>query len=90
MRPIVAFINSNRTLIPIRCHIDLSLDEFDGSWTTYDVGVIDRISEQVSLSQLPPAVSVLTMRTRRTLHWRIMCKTPITNDCRLSPCGLYS
>lgn len=48
IRPIVAFINSNRTLIPIHCHIDLALSEFNGSWTTYDVGLLDRMSEQVS------------------------------------------
>ncbi|GAA5964197.1 hypothetical protein JCM21900_001504 [Sporobolomyces salmonicolor] len=47
IRPIVAFINRNRTLIPIRCHIDLGLSEFNGSWTTYDVGILDRMSEQV-------------------------------------------
>lgn len=48
IRPIVAFINSNKTLIPIRCHIDLTLNDFDGSWTTFDVGLLDRLSEQVS------------------------------------------
>lgn len=53
VRPIVAFLNSNRTLIPIRCHFDLSLDEFDGSWTTYDCGLLDRTSEQVSFGFLP-------------------------------------
>ncbi|GAA5879414.1 hypothetical protein JCM16303_003194 [Sporobolomyces ruberrimus] len=47
IRPIVAFINSNRTLIPIHCQIDLGLSEFNGSWTTYDVGILDRMSEQV-------------------------------------------
>ncbi|SCZ91844.1 BZ3500_MvSof-1268-A1-R1_Chr5-3g08172 [Microbotryum saponariae] len=46
IRPIVAFINSHHTLVPIHCHIDLDLDEFDGSWTTYDVGLLDRMSEQ--------------------------------------------
>ncbi|GAA5914495.1 mitochondrial distribution and morphology protein [Sporobolomyces salmoneus] len=47
IRPIVAFINSNRTLIPIHCQIDLGLSEFNGSWTTYDVGILERMSEQV-------------------------------------------
>ncbi|GAA5854559.1 hypothetical protein JCM3766R1_006076 [Sporobolomyces carnicolor] len=47
IRPIVAFINSNRTLIPIHCEIDLGLSEFNGSWTTYDVGILERMSEQV-------------------------------------------
>ncbi|GAA5943488.1 hypothetical protein JCM10213_005501 [Rhodosporidiobolus nylandii] len=47
IRPIVAFINRNRTLIPIHAHIELGLSEFNGSWTTYDVGILDRMSEQV-------------------------------------------
>ncbi|KAK4050562.1 Mitochondrial distribution and morphology protein 31, mitochondrial precursor [Microbotryomycetes sp. JL221] len=51
VRPIVAFINSNKTLVPVRCHIDLSLSEFDGSWTTYDVGLLDRMSEEASVTQ---------------------------------------
>ncbi|KAM0753660.1 hypothetical protein T439DRAFT_322546 [Meredithblackwellia eburnea MCA 4105] len=50
IRPIVAFINSNKTLIPIRFTIDLPLSEFDGSWTTYDVGLLDRLSEQTYLA----------------------------------------
>lgn len=55
VRPIVAFLNSNKTLIPIRCHFDLSLDDFDGSWTTYDCGILDRTSEQVRSLDIPTA-----------------------------------
>ncbi|KAG9057027.1 Mitochondrial distribution and morphology protein 31, mitochondrial precursor [Serendipita sp. 407] len=33
VRPIVAFINANRTLIPIHCTVIKNLMEFDGSWT---------------------------------------------------------
>jgi distribution and morphology protein 31 len=47
VRPIVAFLNANKTLIPIRCHVDIDLGEFDGSWTTYDIGLLDAIAEQV-------------------------------------------
>ncbi|GAA6020157.1 hypothetical protein JCM10207_006279 [Rhodosporidiobolus poonsookiae] len=47
IRPIVAFINRNRTLVPIHCHMDLGLSDFNGSWTTYDVGLLERMSEQV-------------------------------------------
>jgi len=47
VRPIVAFINANRTLIPIKCQVKLDLEEFNGSWTTYDIGLIEIISEQV-------------------------------------------
>ncbi|GJJ06451.1 hypothetical protein Clacol_000643 [Clathrus columnatus] len=36
IRPIVAFINANRTLVPIHCRILKDLDTFDGSWTTYN------------------------------------------------------
>ena len=47
VRPIVAFLKSNRTLIPIKCHVDIALNEFDGSWTTYDIGLLDAVSMQV-------------------------------------------
>jgi len=46
VRPIVAFINANKTLIPIRCHIDIPLKEFDGSWTSYDIGILEAMAEQ--------------------------------------------
>ncbi|EGG03733.1 uncharacterized protein MELLADRAFT_49357 [Melampsora larici-populina 98AG31] len=47
VRPIVAFINSNKTLIPIRCSLTLPLTEFDGSWTSYDIGLVEKIGDQV-------------------------------------------
>ncbi|KAJ7217679.1 mitochondrial distribution and morphology protein family 31/32 [Mycena pura] len=33
IRPIVGFMNGNRTLIPIRCRVAKDLSDFDGSWT---------------------------------------------------------
>ncbi|OBZ70871.1 Mitochondrial distribution and morphology protein 31, partial [Grifola frondosa] len=33
IRPIVAFMNANRTLVPIRCRVVSDLNEFDGAWT---------------------------------------------------------
>lgn len=50
IRPIVAFLNANRTLIPIVCQVEVPISEFDGSWTTYDTGILDAISEQVYLA----------------------------------------
>lgn len=47
VRPIVAFINSNKTLIPIRCSLTLPLTEFDGSWTAYDICLVEKIGSQV-------------------------------------------
>ncbi|KAH9935705.1 mitochondrial distribution and morphology proteins-domain-containing protein [Fomitopsis serialis] len=33
VRPIVAFMNANRTLVPIRCRVVKPLSDFEGSWT---------------------------------------------------------
>lgn len=47
IRPIVAFINSNRTLIPVKCRVDIALDEWDGSWTAWHVGLLDAVAREV-------------------------------------------
>ncbi|CCA69884.1 related to MDM31-Mitochondrial inner membrane protein required for mitochondrial morphology and inheritance [Serendipita indica DSM 11827] len=47
VRPIVAFINANRTLIPIHCTVVKELSEFDGSWTAWETGLTDAIALQV-------------------------------------------
>ncbi|KAG8846091.1 Mitochondrial distribution and morphology protein 31, mitochondrial precursor [Tulasnella sp. 330] len=44
IRPIVAFINANRTLVPIRCRIVKDLKEFDGSWTIWQTGLSDDVA----------------------------------------------
>ncbi|KAF9527357.1 mitochondrial distribution and morphology protein-domain-containing protein [Crepidotus variabilis] len=44
IRPIVAFMNSNRTLIPIHCRVVKDLSEFDGSWTMWETGLMDEIA----------------------------------------------
>ncbi|KAF8325157.1 mitochondrial distribution and morphology protein-domain-containing protein [Cantharellus anzutake] len=45
IRPIVAFLNANHTLIPIRCHITKNLSDFDGSFTV--TGLTDEIGLKV-------------------------------------------
>ncbi|KAH8556012.1 mitochondrial distribution and morphology proteins-domain-containing protein [Umbelopsis sp. PMI_123] len=47
VRPIVAYINRNKTIVPIKCRVVLPLSNFDGSWTAYDSMLIDSISEQL-------------------------------------------
>ncbi|KAF8635198.1 hypothetical protein AX17_003974 [Amanita inopinata Kibby_2008] len=47
IRPIVAFMNANRTLVPIRCRVVKSLADFDGSWTMWETGLTDEISYKV-------------------------------------------
>lgn len=48
IRPIVAYINSRHTFIPIKCRVVKRASEFDGSWTIFDSGLMDDLSEEVS------------------------------------------
>ena len=47
IRPIVAYINSKRTFIPINCRVVKLASEFDGSWTIFDSGLMDDLSREV-------------------------------------------
>lgn len=47
VRPIVAYINAKRTYIPINCRIVKRLQDFDGSWTVWDCGLMDDTSAEV-------------------------------------------
>ncbi|KAF8944792.1 Mitochondrial distribution and morphology protein 31, mitochondrial precursor [Haplosporangium gracile] len=47
VRPLVAFMNSNRTVTPIRCRVEMDLSEFDGSWTIYDSNLMSNLSTEV-------------------------------------------
>src|SRR6266516_7009961 len=40
IRPIVAYINSRRTFIPVHCRVVKEASDFDGSWTVYDSGLM--------------------------------------------------
>lgn len=52
IRPIVAYINSRRTFIPVHCRLVKRLSDFDGSWTVFDSGLMDDLSAAVSTSRL--------------------------------------
>ena len=47
IRPIVAYINSRRTFIPIHCRVVKRVSEFDGSWTIFDSGLMEDMSAEV-------------------------------------------
>ncbi|KAL4940797.1 hypothetical protein BDV06DRAFT_14016 [Aspergillus oleicola] len=47
IRPIVAYINSRRTFIPVNCRLVKRVVDFDGSWTIYDSGLMDDLSAAV-------------------------------------------
>ncbi|KAG7695685.1 hypothetical protein KL930_003682 [Ogataea haglerorum] len=44
IRPIVGYINSRKTFIPIYCRVYKQLKDFDGSWTVYDSLLMDDLS----------------------------------------------
>ena len=48
IRPIVAYMNSRKTFIPINCRVVKRASEFDGSWTIFDSGLMDDLSAEVS------------------------------------------
>lgn len=49
VRPIVAYINSKRTFIPVNCRVVKQVRDFDGSWTLYDSGLMEEVSREVSI-----------------------------------------
>lgn len=57
VRPIVAYINSKRTFIPVNCRVVKPVQEFDGSWTLYDSGLMDEVSREVG-SYHPPSLQI--------------------------------
>ena len=49
IRPIVAYMNSRHTFIPINCRVVKRASEFDGSWTIFDSGLMDDLSAEVRI-----------------------------------------
>ncbi|ORZ10218.1 mitochondrial distribution and morphology proteins-domain-containing protein [Absidia repens] len=47
VRPVVAYINRNKTIVPIKCRVVMDLSNFDGAWSGYDSILIDRMCEQL-------------------------------------------
>ena len=47
IRPIVAYMNSRSTFIPINCRVVKRASEFDGSWTIFDSGLMGDLSAEV-------------------------------------------
>ena len=46
IRPIVAYINSRKTFIPVNCRVVKRASDFDGSWTVFDSGLMDDLSAE--------------------------------------------
>lgn len=65
VRPIVAYINSKKTFIPVNCRVVKRACEFDGSWTIYDSGLMDDLSREMYDAFARDALDDNTARKRR-------------------------
>ncbi|WVQ93837.1 hypothetical protein IAU59_000915 [Kwoniella sp. CBS 9459] len=73
IRPIVAFINANRTLVPIHCQVAADLNDFDGSWTLFETGLMTSVSDQIyaALAHHVSSEGANSKRIRQVGFWGI-------------------
>ncbi|OAL53369.1 hypothetical protein IQ07DRAFT_534317 [Pyrenochaeta sp. DS3sAY3a] len=65
VRPIVAYMNSKRTFIPVNCRVVKRVNEFDGSWTLYDSGLMEEVSREMYDAFARDVLDDRTVRKRR-------------------------
>ncbi|KAF1838618.1 hypothetical protein BDW02DRAFT_564718 [Decorospora gaudefroyi] len=65
VRPIVAYMNSRRTFIPVNCRVVKKVGEFDGSWTLYDSGLMEEVSKEMYEAFARDVLEDRTTRKRR-------------------------
>ncbi|CAO1615157.1 unnamed protein product [Parajaminaea phylloscopi] len=73
VRPIVAFMNANRTLIPVHAQVVMDLSEFDGSMDLAQTGLLPMISERLyeALAQHVESESANRDRLKRVSVWSL-------------------
>ncbi|KAG8900819.1 Mitochondrial distribution and morphology protein 31, mitochondrial precursor [Tulasnella sp. 408] len=71
IRPIVAFLNANRTLIPIRCRVAKDLKEFNGSWTIWQTGLSDDVSNKTYEALAHHVASANQRRLKTVSLWSL-------------------
>lgn len=73
VRPIVAFMNANRTLIPVHAQVVMDLSEFDGSMDLAQTGLLPMISERLyeALARHVESESANRDRLKRVSVWSI-------------------
>ena len=47
IHPIIAYVNSRDTYIPLHCYVAKRLYDFDGSWTLFDSGLMNELSTEM-------------------------------------------
>ena len=88
IRPIVAYMNSRKTFIPINCHVVKRASEFDGSWTIFDSGLMDDLSAEVTCS-----IPMLRVRANSKQTYQAFAKDVMDDQARLrrfKKVGLWS
>lgn len=73
IRPIVGYINSRKTYIPVNCRIVKNVEDFEGSWTLYDSMLMDDMSIEVydAFADYVANEEVMTLRMKRVAFWSL-------------------
>lgn len=73
IRPIVGYINSRKTYIPVNCRIVKKVEDFEGSWTVYDSLLMDDMSIEVydAFALYVANEEVRTLRMKRVAFWSL-------------------
>ena len=73
IRPIVGYINSHRTYIPIKCRIVKKKSDFEGSWTIYDSYLMRDLSAEAydAFADYVADDEKRTLRLRRVGFWSL-------------------
>ena len=72
-RPIVAFMNANKTPIPVHCRIVMDLSEFDGSMDLAQTGLLPLVSVKIyeALANHVSSQQANTQRVRHVSLWTL-------------------
>jgi len=95
IRPIVAYINSKRTFIPINCRLVKRVSDFDGSWTIFDSRLMDDLSAAVSIplvhthTRMTDCANCLLRHTTRSREMLSMIR-PARDGSRKSDSGPFN
>ncbi|CCF56984.1 hypothetical protein KAFR_0B06870 [Kazachstania africana CBS 2517] len=73
IRPIVGYMNSKRTYIPIRCRVIKDIKDFEGAWTVYDSHLMYDLSSKVydAFATYVADEERRSIRVRRVTFWSL-------------------
>jgi distribution and morphology protein 31 len=90
VRPIVAYINSKRTFIPVNCRVVKKVGEFDGSWTLYDSGLMEEVSREVRVNNPTERVLRLMLYQMYDAFARDVLDDRTTRKRRIKKVGIWT